>query len=152
MNSMTIAPWRKLNWLLAAHRCQVGMRKLFSGLRDSSRRRWVVRSYLLSIRFDKGMFFLLRLREDGCGKDPALAWVVSLLTVRRQAGLWFSIQSLITTSSSFVTACTAGRDIAENVDKDMKVSGMGPYDFLWVQPTSNSNNVLCLKGESAGRF
>ena len=101
-----------------------------------------------------GIFFFfvtLWLRFDNWhgDKDRALSWVVSLLTVRCQTGQNFSMQFLIspsllspalaclrarpkppccvqvTSSSSSVTVCSAGRDIAENADKGMEVCRHG---------------------------
>ena len=55
--------------------------------------------------------------------------------IRCQTGWKFSIQSLITTSTSFVTVCTDGKDIVESADRGMKVFDNGQFDFSWVQPS-----------------
>ena len=54
--------------------------------------------------------------------------------IRCQTGRKFSIQSLITTSTSFGTVCTDGRDIVESANRGMKVFDKGQFDFSWVQP------------------
>ena len=55
--------------------------------------------------------------------------------IRCQTGREFSIQSLlITTSTSFGTDCTDGRDIVERAATGMKVFVKGQFDFSWVQP------------------
>ena len=54
--------------------------------------------------------------------------------IRCQTGRKFSIQSLITTSTSFGTVCTDGRDIVESANRGMKVFDKGKFDFSWVQP------------------
>ena len=54
--------------------------------------------------------------------------------IRCQTGRKFSIQSLITASTSFGTVCTYGRDIVESADRGMKVFDKGQFDFSRVQP------------------
>ena len=54
--------------------------------------------------------------------------------IRCQTGRKFSIQSLFTTSTSFGTVCTDGRDIVESADRGMKVFDKAQFDFSWVQP------------------
>ena len=52
--------------------------------------------------------------------------------IRFQTGRKFSIQSLITTSTSFGAFCTDGRDIVESADiveRSMKVFDKGQFDF-----------------------
>ena len=53
--------------------------------------------------------------------------------IRCQTGRKFSIQSLITTSTSLGTVCTDGRDIVESANRGMKVFDKGKFDFSWVQ-------------------
>ena len=50
--------------------------------------------------------------------------------IRCQTGQKFSIQSLITTSTSFGTVFTDGRDIVESADRGMKVFDKGQFDFF----------------------
>ena len=55
--------------------------------------------------------------------------LVRFLMIRCQTGRKFSIQSLITTLTSFGTVCTDGRDIVESADRGMKVFNKGQFDF-----------------------
>ena len=74
--------------------------------------------------------------------------------IRCQTGRKFSIHFLITTSTSFGTVCTDGRDIVESADRGMKVFDKGQFDFFLSEALrirSSFKRFLLLWFQSLGR-